>query len=129
MAKESGIGMTLTVASNNIANDVKSLDVATPREVQDVTGLNSAAVERILLLADASVDLNGVFNDASTMSHATLKTAATASAGVAVAIGLSGQTLTMTMVQTDYALSRGDDGSATWKAPFALSSGTAPAWS
>lgn len=129
MAKESGIGMTLTVNSNNIANDVKSLDVATPREVQDVTGLDKSAIERILLLADASVDLNGVFNDAATFSHVTLKTAATASAGVVVAIGISGQTLSMTMVQTDYALSRGDDGSATWKAPFALSSGTAPAWS
>lgn len=129
MPKESGIGMTLTVNSNNIANDVKSLDVATPREVQDVTGLDKSAIERLLLLADASVDLNGVFNDASSMSHATLKTAATASAGVVVAIGLSGQTLSMTMMQTDYALSRGDDGAATWKAPFVLSSGTAPAWS
>ena len=130
MAKESGLGWTtLTVASNDLRNDVRSLDLATPREVQDVTGIDKSAYERLFLLADGSVDMNGVFNDAAGKSHVTLKGVATASASVAVAIGVSGQTLTMNMLQTDYALSRGDDGSFTWKAPFTLADGTPPAWS
>jgi hypothetical protein len=130
MAKESGLGWTtLTVASNDLRNDVRSLDIATPREVQDVTGIDKSAYERLFLLADGSVDMNGVFNDAASKSHVTLKGVATASASVAVAIGVSGQTLSMNMLQTDYALSRGDDGALTWKAPFTLADGTAPAWS
>jgi hypothetical protein len=130
MAKESGLAWTtLTVATVDIRNDIRSLDIATPREVQDVTGIDKSAIERIFLLADGSVDMNGVFNDAASKSHVTLKGVATASASVAVAINVSGQTLSMNMLQTDYALSRGDDGAFTWKAPFVLADGTAPAWS
>lgn len=117
------------MATNDIRNDVRSADIATPREVQDVTGIDKSAIERIFLLADGSLDLNGVFNDAALRSHVTLKGVATASASVTVALGVSGQTLSMNMLQTDYALSRGDDGSFTWKAPFVLADGTAPAWS
>lgn len=129
MAKESGLGITtLTVGGNDIKNDVRSFDIATPREVQDVTGVDKSAIERLFLLADGSVDLSGVFNDAASKSHLTFRGVSTASAAVAVAFSISGQTLTMNMLQTDYKLSRGDDGSLTWSVPLVLADGTPPAW-
>jgi hypothetical protein len=42
--------------------------------VQDITGLDKSANERLLLLADFSISLAGVFNDASNMSHDVFKT-------------------------------------------------------
>lgn len=130
MPLETGLGWTtFTVNSNDLKSDTRSLDIATPREVQDVTTLDKSAVARLLLLGDASVDTAGVFNDASSKSHATLKGVSTLAASVAVAIAISSQTLTMNMFWTDYKLSRADDGSLTWTAPFVLADGTPPAWS
>ena len=124
MAKVSGITTAVTVASNVITNDVTSLTFNTPYGVQDVTGLDKAAVERILLLADGTGTLSGVFNTAGSMSHATLKTPGSKT----FVLGFPSATATFTAVTTDYALTRGQDGSLTWSAPFALSSGTAVAW-
>ena len=69
MAKESGLGMSVAVddsagTARTISNDITNLDWATPREEQDITGLDKSARERLLTLADFSVTLNGVFNDA-----------------------------------------------------------------
>lgn len=130
MALETGLGWTtFTVNSNDIRSDTRSLDISTPREVQDVTTLDKSAMARLLLLADASIDAAGVFNDASVKSHVTLKGVSTLAAAVAVALAVSAQTLTMNMFWTDYKLSRADDGSLTWTAPFVLADGTPPAWS
>ena len=78
MAKEAP---TLTVAvddhgssARSIENDITSLDFATPRGVQDVTGVNKSAMERLLLLADFSITLNGIFNDGANLSHAVFST-------------------------------------------------------
>lgn len=130
MAKETGLGWTtLTVSTNDIKNDVTSLDISTPREVQNVTGLDKSAMERLLLLADGSVDMKGVFNDAALKSHVTFKDVATTSSSKATALAVSGQSLSMNLLYTDYKLSRGDDGALTWSAPGVLADGTAPAWS
>ena len=79
MAKESGLGMSVIIddsggSARTISNDITNLDWATPRAEQDITGLDKSATERLLLLADFSVTLNGVFNDASNMSHDVFKT-------------------------------------------------------
>lgn len=135
MAKESGIGMTVTLddagaSARAITNDVVSLQVGTPRATQDVTGLDKAAHERLLLLADMTGSLNGIFNDAANLSHAVLKTVPAASSPTrTLAIAHSGQTLTGEVLVTDYSLNRGADGGLTWTAPFQLADGTAPAWS
>lgn len=125
MAKVSGITTTLTVATNNISSDVTSLSVDTPFGTQDVTGLDKAAMERLLLRADCTGSATGVFNTASNMSHATLKTPGSK----ATVIGFPGATLTFTAVWTNYAVNFGADGSLTWSANWALSSGTAAVWS
>jgi len=59
MAKESGLGFSCTVddsggTGRDISNDVTNLDFATPRGIQDSTGIDVSAMERILLLADFS---------------------------------------------------------------------------
>lgn len=134
MAKESGIGMTVTVddsagAGQAITNDITSISFATPRGMQDITGLDKSGIERLLLLADGTVSITGVFNDAANMSHAVFKTVPTTSVSRTVVIVHSGQTLTMEMMFSDYSLNRAQDGSLTYTATGSLSNGTAPTWS
>ena len=94
--------------------------------------MNSSGHERLLLLADMSVTLNGVFNDAANLSHAVLKnfrTLAASQVGRTTAIVHSGQTLSDEILYTDYALTRAADGSLTFSSPGSLSDGGVPAWS
>lgn len=134
MAKESGMGWTtLSVddgsgAAQDIKNDVHNFEFATPRGVQDVTGVDKFAIERILLLADFSIQLNGTFNDAANKSHVVFKTVPTSSVNRAVSLEISGQTLACECIFTDYNLTRADNGSLTWQAPGVLADGTAPTW-
>ena len=56
MAKKSGLGATLAVddgtgTSRATSNDFLSVSVSTPRGVQDITGIDKSAIERLLLLA------------------------------------------------------------------------------
>lgn len=135
MAKESGLGWTtLSVddssgTARDIRNDITNFQFAMPRAVQDVTGVDKSAIERLLLLADFSITLNGVFNDASNLSHAVFKTVPSTSVARTVSLGVSGQTLANECLFTDYNLTRGQDGSLTWSAPGVLSDGTVPTWS
>lgn len=124
MAKVSGITTTVTVASNNISNDVDSINIDTPYGQQDITGLDKSAIERLLLRADCTGTMNGIFNTASSMSHATLKTPGSKT----FVIGYPGATLTFTAVTTNYAVALATDGTLKWTVNFALSSGTAAAW-
>jgi hypothetical protein len=135
MAKESGLGFsTLTIdngagSGNDIRNDVTEFEWSTPRGVFEVTGIDKSAIERILGLADFSATFKGVFNDASNMSHETLKTVPSTSVDRTVAIGVSGQTLSVECIFTDYSLNRGDNGSLVWQSAAALSNGAVPTWS
>lgn len=135
MAKESGLGWTtLSVDDSNgvakaIKNDVTSFDFGTPRDVQDVTGIDKSAVERLLLLADFSINLNGVFNDAADFSHAVFKTVPSTSVARTTTLVVSGNTLAPEVLYTDYALNRGEKGELTWKAPGVLADGAVPTWS
>ncbi len=135
MAKDSGMGITTLSVDNSsgsakpIKNDITNFAYSTPRGVQDVTGVDKSAMERLLLLADASLDLNGVFNPASDQSHDVFKTVPSTSIARLVTLVVSGQTLAPTLLFSDYALNRAADGSLTWTAPGALANGTAPTWS
>lgn len=135
MAKESGLGWTTCSVDDSagtaraILNDVTDLTFSTPRAVQDVTGIDSSAMERLLLLADFSVDLNGVFNDAANQSHDVFKTVPSTSVARTVTLVVSGQTLANECLFTDYALTRSNSGELTWTAPGVLSDGSVPTWS
>jgi len=134
MAKESGMAWTTCSVDDSggdaraIVNDVTNISFATPRAEQDVTGMDSSAHERILLLADFSITLNGVFNDAANMSHAVFATVPSTSVARTVSLVVSGQTLPNECLFSDYALTRAADGSLVWSAPGALSDGTVPTW-
>ena len=135
MTKESGIVAIIIVddsvpAAQTISTDVLDWAINTPRPSMDITGQDKLAMERIALLADGSVVLNGVFDDGSNLAHVVLKTAASSvSVARTVSIAISGQTLAMEMLLEDYALSRAGTGELTWSAPFVLMDGTKPAWS
>jgi hypothetical protein len=114
--------------ARTISNDIVSISFSTPRGVEDITGLDKSAIERLLLLADGQVTIQGKFNDASNMSHDVFKTVSSTSVTRTVTITVSGQVLAMEMVFTDYALVRGGDGSFNWTAPGVLADGTVPTW-
>lgn len=132
MGKESGLGMTLSIddssaAAKDISNDVSAVQFGTPQNLQDVTGLDKSAIERIALLSDATVSITvPAFNDTTDKSWDVLKTRT----GVrTVAIGISGQTLSMEMLISDVQWSRNSDGSIGATATFMLQNGTVPVWS
>ena len=124
MAKVSGLTTTVTVASNAISNDVLSMTLNTPYGVQDVSGLNKAGFERILLRGDVQGSLTCAFNTTASQSHATLKTPGEKT----FVIAFPGATATFTAVTTDYQLAFGADGALVITAPFMLSNGTVMAW-
>jgi hypothetical protein len=126
VAKVSGLTTSVTIAGNDISNDVTNLTMSTPYGEQDITGLDKSAIERLLLRADLQITLNGVFNTAANKSHATFKTPGSKT----VVIVFPGPaTMTATCNSTDYQLTMGTDGSLTWSVPLNLNSGTAGAWS
>jgi hypothetical protein len=131
MAKESGLGWSTCSVDNSagtlkaIVNDVTSLEFSTPREVQETTGLDKSAIERIHLLADFSATLSGVFNDAADHAHDVFKDLSNVRT---LTLVVSGQTLTNEVLLTDYPLSRADSGELTWEVPAVLADGTVPAW-
>lgn len=135
MAKETGLGWTTlsvddaAASPQAIKNDITNFQFATPRGVQDTTGVDKSAFERLLLLADFSITLNGVFNDAANMSHAVFKTVPSTSVARTVTLTHSGQTLANETLFTDYALTRAQSGELTWTAPGVLADGTVPTWS
>lgn len=117
----------------DIRNDLTNIQFSTPRAVQDVTGLDKSAMERLLLLADMSFTGAGVFNDAANQSHAVFKTVPSTSVPRKITLTVSGQTLgtspAVTLLFTDYALTRGDDGALTFSVPGVLANGEVPTWS
>lgn len=131
MVKESGIGMTLAIddsAGNacTLTNDVSAVNFGTPQNLQDVTGLDKSAIERIILLSDATVQITvPIFNDDASKSFVVLKTR---TGTRTVAIGISGQTLSMEMLIQDVNWTRNADGSLGATATFMLQSGTVPVW-
>jgi|SRR5882757_9636121 len=133
MAKISGLGWTTMSVDNSggtpvdIRNDCTDLNFATPRATQDITGIDKSAFERLLLLADFSITLNGVFNTAT--SHSVLKTVPSTSVNRTTSIGIASQTLANECVYTDYALTRASSGEFTWTTTGVLSDGTVPTWS
>jgi hypothetical protein len=133
MSKQSGMGFAVAVDDSTgtlrtISNDVTNLAYSTPRGVQDVTGVDKFAIERLLLLADMSVTLNGVHNNAATFSHAVFRTVPSTSVNRTTTLTISSQVLTGELLYSDYATTRGQDGSLTWSAPGVLADGQIPTW-
>lgn len=134
MAKQSGLAWTAMNVTqsdgstvSDIRNDCTNLDFSTPRAVQDVTGIDKSAHERLLLLADFTLNLSGVFNPG--LSHLVFRDLGSGTVNRATAITVGGATLNNNCLITDYPLTRGTDGALTWKVPMSLADGAVPSWS
>jgi hypothetical protein len=139
MAKTSGLGGVIKVddssgTARTITNDITNYTFTTPRNVQDITGVDKFANERLLLLADFTVTLNGVFNSASAnLSHDTFKTIPSTSVTRTVEIDPLGTTtglpkLPNECILTDYQITRANTGELTFQVPGSLADGTVPTW-
>jgi hypothetical protein len=132
MAKESGMAWTTcSVDDANgdicaLVNDVTSLDFSTPRNLLDWTGLDKSAMERGLGLADFSITLNCIFNDAADKSWECFKDT-TVERDVTLVI--SGQTLENDCYVSDASFSRASDGNFTIAGTLQLMDGVVPVWS
>src|ERR1044072_2472534 len=132
MAKASGLGQTtLSVDTSagtptDIRNDVTNWQMGTPRGVQDTTGVDKRANERLLLLPDMSVTYKGGFN--ATGAHLVFRTVSSKSVARTCTNTVNGVTLAGELLFSDYQLTRSDSGELTWSAPGALADGTVPTW-
>jgi hypothetical protein len=133
IAKATGLGWsTLSVDDSGgtlraVINDITDLDFATPRAVFDVTGVDKSAYERLLGLADFTINLNAVWNPAATTTmFAVFSTMGTARTTTLV---VGGKTLSNECLYTDFQLKRGNDGDFRATIPGVLSDGTVPSWS
>jgi hypothetical protein len=136
MAKQTGLGWTTFSVDDSsgtpraIINDVTDLQFSTPRGVQDVTGLDKSAYERLLLLADMQVTPNFVANfGATTTVHAVFSTVPSTSVNRTTTITIGGKTLAGELLYTDYQLKRDGNGALTGSAPGVLADGNVPTWS
>jgi hypothetical protein len=134
MAKTSGLGWTTLSVDDasgtprDIRNDITNLQFATPRGVQDITGIDKSAYERLLLLADFSITLNIVADFAANLVHDTFKTVPSTSVARTTSIGVGGKTLANEVLYTDYPLQRSNSGELTAAIPGVLADGTVPTW-
>jgi hypothetical protein len=135
MAKTSGLGGVISVAdaggtARTITNDCTDWSISTPRAVQDITGVDKSAHEKLLLLADATFTFHGVFNAAANMSHAVFSTIPSTSVNRATSVQATsvGSTLACNLVLTDYQVTRANTGELTWQVPGSLADGNVPTW-
>lgn len=134
MAKTSGLGWTTASVDDAsgtaraIKNDFTNVQFATPRAVQDVTGIDKSAIERLLLLADFSCTLNGVANFAANQAHDVFKTVPSTSVARTLSLTVGGVSLNNEVLFTDYPVTRAQSGELTFAVPGVLADGTVPTW-
>jgi hypothetical protein len=97
--------------------------------VQDVTGIGVSAHERLLLLADLSVEMDGTFDNGTNLEHDVFQTISSTSVNRAMANTVNGCTLNANLLLTDYQIARSATGELTWKVPGVLADGNVPQWS
>lgn len=138
MAKSSGITTTVNVDDSggtprNLSNDITSITVATPTGMQDITGLDKSAIERLGLLKDGTVTFNMIFNPtATTGQHAVFRTSSSTDVTRTVTVVFNTTptaTLAMEMKISEYNLNRAQDGSLVATATAMLADGAVPTWS
>jgi hypothetical protein len=121
MAKQSGLGDNLYVDEYDISGDIMALDtISTSRATLPATGIDKSAMERMHGLRDGLIEATCFFNDAAGQAHDVLAALPTADTIVTYARGTSIGSPAASLVskQNDYAGTRGDDGSLTFKTTF-----------
>lgn len=134
MAKSTGLGAAVAIDDSagtprTISNDIDSFDLSTPRNLQDITGVDKSAMERLAVLVDGKVTINGFFNPAATpSSHAVFSTVPSTSVNRTSSFTIQAKVLAMEILYSDYQFKRGTNGDASFSAPGELADGTVPTW-
>lgn len=135
MAKVSGLNWTTAEiddaggVARDIKNDIGSLDISITRAVDEVTGLDSTSMERLLLLGDSSVTADGFTNFTANASHDVLSTVASNDVVRTLTLVVASQTFTGEYLITDYKTNRAADAKFRWASSLVLANGVDPTWS
>ena len=71
MAKKSGLGEQIFVHGYDLSGVIAAIDNAgSPRNLLDLTAINSSATERLVGLSDGNLSVSSWFNDATEQEHA-----------------------------------------------------------
>lgn len=114
MAKQSGLGSALFVGTADISGDIGSVQtIEISRAVQDVSGIDKSAMERILLRRDGTIAYNAFWNTAAGQAHATISALPRTDIITSVFIGstVGSPAASMVAKQLNYPLTLGADGS------------------
>lgn len=114
------------------SNDVTDFTLNTPIAMQDITGVDKSAHERLALLVDLTCQLKFVANFAANMSHAVLSSATTSPTVRACVVyptsNHSTPTLPFNALIGSYNLARGNGGDLTGQSDLSLADGSVPTW-
>lgn len=114
MPKSSGLGARCFVGASDLSGDVGSLqNISTPRAVQDVTGIDKDAMERIYLTRDGAISYSVFYNPAIDGSHPVLSALPTSDQPVTYAhrAAIGAPAAAMVGKQINYDGTRNADGS------------------
>ena len=135
MAKLAGLSCTVTMQNSSavakdISNDIADFSIPITFAVQDVTGIDKSAQERIALLVDSAPSFKGFHNNATDRLHQVVSTGQTVPRQIVATLpGGAGAVLTETILLDSYVLTRAANAALTNTVGGKLSNGTAPAWS
>jgi hypothetical protein len=131
MSKFTGLGMALTVDDSSgagviISEDVASVTQNTTNGEQDVTGLSQSAIERLSLLEDTDLTING-----SGFPSSTTRAVFTNRANERTVVIQYPDLVEFTFEGRVYSynLVRGQDGGVTWTANIKQADGAVGVWS
>lgn len=106
-----------------------SCEFDTPVELQEITGLDKSAYERLQLLRDFTVSFEGIFNDAaSTGLHTVVRSIGASITSRTLTMAVSGNTLANEILLSSVSHSRSDSGEFTISVEGSLADGTVPTW-
>ena len=113
MAKQSGLNHRFYVHGYDLSGDIAVINGAgSTSAIQEVTGLDKSAYERIYGLEDGKLSFNCFFNDASSQEHAALKALPRTDRLIMWLLGVTAgaQVACLLGKQMDYDWNRGADG-------------------
>jgi hypothetical protein len=131
VAKRAGFPSYLWAHGYAIHGDVGSVRrIASPRAVQEITGIDKTAVERLLLRGDGELEFATFFNDATAQLHDALSALPTTDRVVLLALGaaVGDPGLGLSAKQANYDWEQNDDGSLQGVAQFMAAAGVPLEW-
>jgi hypothetical protein len=131
VGKQSGLGDNLYVGGYNLSGDIGMIDnVSCPRGTLPVTPISADAFERIYGRSDGQLEYTSFYNVDPGRSHAVHSALPRTSVMLTYARGttLGAPAACLIAKQTNYDMSRGDDGSLTFKIQAVAAEGYSLEW-